>query len=80
MKNNCFSDICDTQGTELEGSLFGTAFGGANEPRLPAKPTIQVMLPCTLKELYNGCIKTISYHRQTVALDGKTVSEAACNK
>jgi DnaJ family protein B protein 13 len=43
-------------------------------------PTIEVRLPCSLKELYNGCMKTISYERQAVALDGKTVNNIICNK
>ena len=30
---NPFYDICDNHGTELEGSVFGTAFGGLNEPK-----------------------------------------------
>ena len=80
MRNNPFFDICDSTGTEVEGSLFGSAFGGLHEPKLPAMPSIEVIVPTTLKEFYNGCIKTVSFQRQTVALDGKTVSTATCNK
>jgi hypothetical protein len=40
LRNNPFFNICDQRGTEVEGSLFGTAFGGANAPRLPPMPTI----------------------------------------
>lgn len=61
LRNNPFYDICDNNGTEVEGSLFGSAFGGVNEPRLPPMPTIEVVVPTTLKEFYNGCVKTISY-------------------
>lgn len=80
LKNNVFYDICDKNGTEVEGSLFGSAYGGVNMPKLPPMPTIQVMVPTTLKEFYNGCIKTISYQKQTVALDGKTLQQTVCNK
>jgi len=37
-------------------------------------------VPCTLKELYNGCIKTVNYQRQTIALDGKTLQQTVSNK
>ena len=80
MKNNPFFDICDRTGVEVDGSLFGSAFGGVNEPKLPPMPTVEVKVPTTLKEFYNGCIKTISYSRQTVGLDGKTVTYKVCNK
>ena len=30
---NPYYEICDSTGVELEGSLFGTAFGGLNEPK-----------------------------------------------
>ena len=43
-------------------------------------PTVEVRVPTTLKEFYNGCIKTISYSRQTVALDGKTCAYKVTNK
>ena len=43
-------------------------------------PTIEIVVPTTLKEFYNGCIKTVSYQRQIVALDGKTVSQEVTNK
>ena len=32
LKHNPFFDLCDIKGSLLEGSLFGTAFGGLNEP------------------------------------------------
>lgn len=39
-----------------------------------------MIVPTTLKEFYNGCVKTINYSKQTVALDGKTLEQTACNK
>lgn len=39
---NPFYDICDNRGLELEGSLFGTAFGGLNEPAAPKLADIEV--------------------------------------
>jgi DnaJ-class molecular chaperone len=43
-------------------------------------PTIEVVVPTTLKEFYNGCVKTINYERQMVALDGKSLIKQTCNK
>lgn len=80
MKNNPFYNICDRSGTEVEGSLFGSAHGGVNEPKLPPMPTVEVKVPTTLQEFYTGCVKTISYQKQTVGLDGKTTSQTVCNK
>jgi hypothetical protein len=40
---------------------------------MPPMPTIEVQVPVTLKEFYNGCIKTVSYQKQTIALDGQTL-------
>lgn len=78
--NNPFFDICDNMGTEVEGSLFGSAYGGMHEPKLPPMQSIEVVVPTTLKEFYCGCVKTISYQKQTVGLDNKTVSQKVCNK
>jgi DnaJ-class molecular chaperone len=72
LKHNPFYDICDLKGEEHLGSLFGTAYGGANEPSEDAVGDVVVDIPCTLQEFYNGCIKTISYQRQQLALDGHT--------
>jgi DnaJ-class molecular chaperone len=37
-------------------------------------------VPTTLKEFYNGCIKTISYQKQIICLDGKSVQTTTANK
>jgi DnaJ-class molecular chaperone len=58
---NPFYDICDNTGFELEGSVFGTAFGGLNEPPVPKMEDITVEVEVTLKEFYCGAQKTVSY-------------------
>jgi len=58
---------------ESEGSFFGSGFSGMNQPKLPPMPSIEVSVPTTLKEFYNGCLKTVSYERQTISLDGKSL-------
>ena len=60
--------------------MFGAAFGGMNQPPLPAMPSIEVVVPTTLKEFYNGCVKTINYEKQIVQLDGRSVVKQTCNK
>lgn len=70
---NPFFDICDNTGVELEGSVFGTAFGALNEPSQPKLQDIHVKLDVSLKEFYCGSKKQVSYDRQVVGYDGRTV-------
>ena len=55
-------------------SIFGSAYGGLNKPKDPPLPNIIISLPCTLEELYNGCIKTITYNKNTLNYDTRTTS------
>lgn len=43
-------------------------------------PTISITLKCTLKEFYCGCMKTVSYKKQVIGLDGKTITQQTANK
>lgn len=70
---NPFFDICDNTGFELEGSVFGTAFGALNEPLAPKMSDVHVNLDVSLKEFYCGSRKQVSYARQVVGFDGRTV-------
>ena len=40
----------------------------------PPLPKIVLTLPCTLEELYNGCIKTIKYSKNSLNYDTRTTS------
>lgn len=60
--------------------MFGTAYGGVNEPKGPLVGDCYVRVPVTLQELYNGCQKTIRYERQTLELDGRTLRLHLYNK
>ena len=83
LKNNPFYDICDMSDgntMEYEGSLFGSAFGGVHQPKLPPMPTVEVTVPTSVQEFYAGCMKTVSFERQTVSLDGKSISRQVINK
>ena len=55
-------------------SIFGSAYGGLNRPEEAPLPNIIISLPCTLEELYNGCIKTITYSKNTLNYDTRTTS------
>lgn len=55
-------------------SIFGSAYGGLNRPEDSPLPNIVIPLECTLEELYNGCIKTISYTKNTLNYDTRTTS------
>jgi DnaJ-class molecular chaperone len=70
---NPFFDICDNTGSELEGSVFGTAFGALNEPSQNKLSDIHVKLDVSLKEFYCGSRKQVAYKRQVVGFDGRTI-------
>ena len=58
-----------------EGSFLAEAQG--KKPELPAMPTIVVEVCTTLQEFYNGCMKTIAYEHEKIALDGQTIEMQA---
>ena len=60
---NPFFNIIDTEGQKLKGSFFGNAFGGINAPPLAPLGPVMVVVPCTIQEFYNGCVKNIEYQR-----------------
>lgn len=69
--NEVISKLMHTE--EIEGSLFGTAMRGMNQPSKPRPQNLEITVPCTLIELYNGCIKTIEYDRQVLNDDNSTL-------
>lgn len=75
LEYNAFHKIADTTGSQLSGSLFGSAFGGAIAPPVNAAEDVKVEVACTLLEFYHGCVKLVVYKRQTLGLDGYTVRD-----
>lgn len=69
---NPFAEKLEDDGKDQYGSLLGDAFGGKNQPILPAPKEIEISLECTLHELYNGCLKKVSYEREVLLYDGKS--------
>ena len=43
--------------------MFGTAFGGLNEPKPEKMADIEVKVELTIKEIYCGVRKEITYER-----------------
>jgi DnaJ-class molecular chaperone len=56
------------------GSMFSSAFGGLYAKEESQPENLVVELECTLEELYNGCIKKLSYERRVLNSDGRTTS------
>lgn len=80
LQYNPFFDIYDGKGHDLHGSLFGTAYGGANQPEDPRLSDVYVQIPCTLFEFYNGCMKVVKYTRQELSLDGHSIKTVPVEK
>jgi hypothetical protein len=63
MQTNPYFDLCsdlsDVKGTvvEIEGSMFGSAFGGMKQPLPEAMEDITKEVGCTLTEFYCGAQK-----------------------
>ena len=62
-------------GLEIEGSYFGTAFKGMNQPAPEKLQDITVTVDVTLQEIYIGSRKKVSYRRRVLGLDGRAVKE-----
>ena len=73
LKYNPFHGVFDSTGQKLHGSMFGSSYGGALAPSAEAAEDVKIDVPCTLMEFYHGCVKIVTYKRQTLALDGHTV-------
>ena len=69
--------MTDIRGTncEIEGSYFGTAFRGMKEPGAERPDDIDITVSATLDEFFNGSKKKVSYMRQVVGLDGRTLKQ-----
>ena len=81
LESNPFYDLCtdltEVTGTnlEIEGSYFGTAYRGLNEPKPQPAKDISVTVDVTLEEMYNGARKEVTYSKQVLGLDGRTIKK-----
>ena len=72
------SDSRAIDGSDLRPSFFSDSHGGQGEAVKPAPKNIEVLLECTLEELYNGSMKQVEYERSIVKHDAKTVLMQRC--
>lgn len=72
---NPFALLRDSDRMEDDwGSAFSSAYGGQNVREVPPLEDIIVDLECTLEELYNGCIKKVTYQKNGLNGDQRTTS------
>lgn len=74
LEENPLAKICDEEGRELPGSMFGFAFGNQKNADEHKPEHILLVIECTLSELYNGCSKTVEYERQVMNTDERSTS------
>ncbi|KAM3145139.1 hypothetical protein pb186bvf_002814 [Paramecium bursaria] len=73
--SNPFAALIDTNGSENHGTLFSHAFGAQNFSGISKPKDLEVKVDCTLNEIYNGCIKKVTYGRQVLNKDGRTTRQ-----
>jgi DnaJ-class molecular chaperone len=61
LDQNPFAEIIDTKGVQIEGSYFGTAFGGLNEVLPEPMTDISATVACSLKDFFCGVKKTVTF-------------------
>ena len=54
--------------------MFGSAFGGKHYKDKDPLPNVNVLLDCTLEELYNGCVKKLIYEKNKLNSDNRTTN------
>jgi DnaJ-class molecular chaperone len=70
---NPFALIKDPDRMDDEyGSMLSSAFGGQYASEKQNLPNVEVFLECSLEELYNGCVKALTYERRVLNSDGRT--------
>lgn len=65
----------DGDGREAHGSLFSHAFGAQDFNGIKPPSPLEVVVECTLNEIYNGCSKRVTYKRTVLNKDGRTTKD-----
>lgn len=78
---NPFLLVKDTDRMDDEfGTMFGNGFCGLYSDMEEPPLDIHIDLECTLEEIYNGCVKVLSFTKKVNLNDGITSKEQICNK
>jgi DnaJ-class molecular chaperone len=70
----------EVDGSDVFGSILGDGAKGKNAPAPPAPQHITIDLPCTLRDLYCGVMKSISYERAQISPDGFSIKMVSQTK
>ena len=63
----------DLDGSDVYASLLGDALGAKNQAIPNAPSNIKMTLKCSLAEFYNGSLKKVTYSRDKIFPDGRTI-------
>jgi DnaJ-class molecular chaperone len=76
--NEVMKKLLDTE--HVEGSLFGSAMRGMNQPEKPRPNDLKVVVRCSLEDLYNGCCKKVDFVRKVLNDDKSTLRDEDSSK
>ena len=65
----------DIEGADMYGSLLGDAQGAKNKPRALAPKDVEISLACSMFEFYNGSIKSVSYTRDQILSNNRSIDK-----
>ena len=74
-----FSQLFDSEGKQLYGSLFAKQMSKIKKQFYQADD-IEVTVDCTIRELYNGCLKSFSYDATVLTLDTQNLKKITIEK
>ena len=72
-KTTPMDDIFEPDGSDIYGSLLGDGFGGKSRVKYNPPTDINLNLKCTLEEFYNGSLKKLTYQRDQIQPNGRSV-------
>lgn len=64
----------DLNGSDIHASLLGDAYGGKSEPAKAKPCDITVTVSASLYDFYNSSMKKVTYERNKIHPDGRTMT------
>ena len=68
-------DNFEDNASDLYGSILGDGHGGKSQKRPAAPKDLEIKVCCSLKEFYNGSMKTAKYSRDKIYPDGRSIKK-----